>query len=192
MATEIFIEPELEELSEATNSAEWKQICEKLELDGQKQIYSGTQPPPYTFIDPKTQRIIRTLCPMKTSLHTYRASTIPLDVLKEAQRCLDNDWYKGGLYVYYDDRSTDPFLVGKLNNEWNSDFHLIARWGNELLPMEELEIKAIARLREQAKNAVHRMNAEVKMILEDVDGFVSRMLLGESRPSFHFDVDNLR
>lgn len=199
MATEIFIEPELEELSQVEKSQEWLEICETINLKGQASLVKTgenevrNEPPPYMYIDPKTQNIIRALCPRKAKVADYKASTIPLDVLREAKRCMENDWYPGGLYVFYDDKSPDPFLVGQLSpDSWGTEYHLIARWGNELLPMEELEIKAIARLRQSAQIAANRLSAEVRMILDDVDGFVARMLNGESKPAFDFEINNLR
>lgn len=87
------------------------------------------------FIDPKTSKIIRTLCPRLVDFREYKESTIPLDVLQEIQKCEKNGWYSK-IQIAFDDKSPDPFVIGILPSEhsWNASRHLIARWGAELLP----------------------------------------------------------
>ena len=89
MAVEIFIEPELQELEQAEVAQEWFEIASQLGLEEQLKHADRSEEkkaPPYMHIDPKTAKIIKTLCPMQTDYKKYRASTIPLDVLKEIQK----------------------------------------------------------------------------------------------------------
>lgn len=194
MATEIFIEPELENLSDVENSTEWKIICEELDLKGQCSLADRSKEnmaPPYMYIDPKTECIIRTLCPMREEIAKYDASTIPLDILKEVHKCNQHGWYEGGIAIFYDNASPDPFVIGYTSKEWNAHKHLIGRWGAELLPFEELEKKAINRLRDSAIEALASIKVEIDFALTNPDLFIKKMLSGGQPPSFRFGVSNL-
>lgn len=195
MATEIFIEPELENLDIAENSAEWFEICSELGLDNQIKHADRSEEkkaPPYMFIDPKTSRIIGTLCPRQVRYKDYKASTIPLDVLKEIQKAEKNGWYSR-ICICYDDQSPDPFVIGFTHSEnsWNCDLHLIARWGGELLPFEILEQKAILRMQDAAKKALKELQFKANSGLEDVDLFNRGLLSGDRIPEFHFDCKEI-
>ena len=186
--TEIFVEPELEELVQPENAAEWRSVCEELGLETQLSLTrnDSSAGPPYLKVDPKTERIIMTLCPRKVKLSEYKESTIPTEVLKEAKRCKDNGWYDE-LYVAYDDRSPDPFLLGKIKHpqyDWLSTYHMIARWGDELLPWEQLEQKAVARMKDSYKKALERLRNECATRLQDVEGDLRLLLDNGDRSSF--------
>lgn len=194
MAFEIFIEPELETLQEVDNSAEWAEICAALDLKGQNKLSERSElkvGPPYAYIDERTERIIRTLCPDKSPVADYNASTIPLDVLKEIKRCKDNGWYDD-IHIFFDNASPDPFVVGTIKmNEWQKCYHMIARWGAELLPFEILERKAIERLRNDAAQAIHELQIKVNYAKDNLDAFLSQALSGKSLPSLDFRVQSL-
>jgi hypothetical protein len=190
MAIEIFIEPELEDLELTENSTEWFKICSELGLDTQLNYANKSEEkkaPPYMFIDPKTSRIISTLCPRQVIYQNYKASTIPLDVLKEIQKAEKNGWYSR-ICICYDDQSPDPFVIGFTHSEhsWNCNLHLIARWGGELLPFEILEQKAIQRMQDAAKKALKELQFKVNSALEDIDFFNKCLLSGEKVPEFNF------
>lgn len=193
MKTEIFIEPELMELETPEVSAEWSSICEELGLDGQKALAEKSpelKPPPYRAIDPKTSRIIRALCPAKSKVADFSVSTIPLDILQEIKKCITNGWYHE-LWVCYDDKSPDPFLVGRINSSWGSPYHLIARWGDELLPFEELEIKAINRLMNDAKVALVEIKSKVDYYLQNPQDFVQMMMGKNEAPKIDFNLNQI-
>lgn len=193
--TEIFVEPELENLSQPEIAAEWAEICKELGLEKQlkhSEKSEENQAPPYMYIDPKTECIIRTLCPRLVKVTEYSASTIPVDVLREIKRCNDHGWYSE-IKIAYDDKSPDPFVIGYTHDErdWNRHKHLIARWGAELIPFELLESKAIERLRVNANQALHEMRHKINFAIESVDLFVSNVLGGKEVPKIDFTISNL-
>lgn len=195
MATEIFIEPELMELETPEIAQEWFDICSELGLEGQLKHADKSEDkkaPPYMYVDPKTARIIKTLCPVEVKYTDYKASTIPLDVLKEIQKAEKNGWYNK-IHICYDDKSPDPFVVGftKAENAWSADIHLIARWGAELLPFEILEQKAIARMKDEAANALKELQFKINNALEDVDLFNKSLLGGTNIPELNFRVNSI-
>ena len=196
MATEIFIEPELMELEQNEVAQEWFDICSELGLDKQLAHADKSEDkkaPPYMYVDPKTSRVIKTLCPVQVKYTDYKTSTIPLDVLKEIHKAEKNGWYSK-ICICYDDKSPDPFVVGftKSESDWNADIHLIARWGAELLPFEVLEQKAVARMKQNAIDALKELQFRVKTALEDVDAFTNNMLTGKEAPKLDFSVDSIR
>jgi hypothetical protein len=195
MATEIFIEPELMELEQSEIAQEWFEICSELGLDKQLAHADKSEErkaPPYMYVDPKTARIVKTLCPVEIKYSDYKASTIPLDVLKEIQKAEKNGWYSK-IHICYDDKSPDPFVVGftKAESAWNADIHLIARWGAELLPFEVLEQKAIARMKDEATEALKELQFKINNALSDVDKFTKSLLGGNETPGLNFKVDNI-
>jgi hypothetical protein len=68
--------------------------------------------------------------------------------------------------IWYDDASPDPLVVGyiKMGN-YEYVKHMIARFGDELLPFEELERKSINRLKK-------RMTDKLKSSLSSIDSTV--------------------
>lgn len=196
MATEIFIEPELENLENGDTAAEWFELCSRLGLQGQLSTADKSEDkkaPPYMFIDPKTERIITTLCPRGVDYKKYTASTIPLDILQEIAKCEKNGWYDQ-IKIHYDDKSPDPFVIGfkkEPQSTWLANKHLIARWGAELLPFEQLEVKAINRLREDAKEALADIRAKIDFASNNVDAFIRGVLNGKQNPQLNFNADTL-
>jgi hypothetical protein len=169
MATQIFIEPELEKLYE--NSEEWEQMCTGLGLEKQlkkagKKEKVGN---PYMKIDPRTERVYRLLCPQRQLYTDYVSSTLPLEVLQEIHRCQENEWFPR-IEVWYDDKSPDPFLIGYDSKKWEANKFLIARWGDELLPFEQLMDKVINRFKEAYKRALNRLIIDCEYRKQDIEG----------------------
>lgn len=195
MAIEIFIEPELQELEQNEKAQEWYDLCIELGLSKQLAHVDKSEEmkaPPYMYVDPKTNAIIKTLCPVQVKYTDYKVSTIPLDVLREIAKAEKNGWYSK-IHICYDDKSPDPFVIGftKAENSWNSDIHLIARWGDELLPFEMLEQKAIARLQQRAHDALTELQFKVEQALKNVDMFNTGLLNGGQIPSLGFNVGTI-
>ena len=193
--TEIFIEPELQELEQTEQALEWFEICTELGLEKQLKTADKSEEkkaPPYMAIDPKTSHIIRTLCPRVVEYKKYSASTIPLDVLREIQKVEKNGWY-AQIQICYDDKSPDPFVIGLAHGDsnWDRAIHLIARWGGELLPFELLEEKAVARMKNNATEALLEMKFKVETALKNIDGFTSSLLEGKELPTINFKCDKI-
>lgn len=191
MATQIFIEPELETLHE--NSEEWVKVCNELGLV-QQLARAGTVEKvgnPYLKIDPRSERVYKMLCPCSDPFTAYEASTIPLDILQEINRCHQNAWFDK-IEIWYDDKSPDPFVVGNIEKVkgqyWNVDKFLIARWGDELLPFEQLVAKAIQRFKNRYKMALVKLRADCDQRLQDVEGELQAWIdVGENAFGAGFD-----
>jgi hypothetical protein len=189
--TQVFIEPELAELENVEQSAQWHEIAEAMGLGNQLATAAKSpqrKPPPYMPLDQKTGRIIRTLCPHYCHFKDYSHSTIPLEVLQEIQKCISHSWYKY-IYVYYDDKTPDPFVIGyHEDSAWDRHYHLIARWGAEIIPFELMEAKAIARLETEARIALNEAKIRVEAALKNVKDFVTSVMDGKDIPKIDFAI----
>ena len=152
MAIEIYKEPELEEMIYDSNVVdEWKNEVEKLALEGQKKmIEKESNPSIYILMNTHLLSMFSILCPTKMKYTEYDKSTIPLEVIKEIALCVHEKYFHT-IEIWYDDLELDPIVVGKIKDSYDSPRHLIARWGDDILPFSELKIKAINRLSESLK-----------------------------------------
>jgi hypothetical protein len=169
MPTQVFIEPELEKLHE--NSKDWEHLCTGLELKLQLKKIGKVEKiaNPYMKLDPRSERVYEMLCPRKELYTTYKASTLPLEVLQEIRRCKENEWFPV-IAIWYDDKSPDPFLIGYDSKKVDANKFLIARWGDELLPFEHLLEKAIYRYKEAYKLALNRLIADCEFRKLNIEG----------------------
>ena len=165
MAVEIYLEPELEEMVGSPEvTAEWKQLAEELGMEGQLKLIepktSGEEnknPSPYIHMNKKAERVFAILCPEVVAYKKYNKSTVPREVLKEIALA-EKEKFFDEIYIWYDDASPDPLVVGYIKvDTYTYVKHMIARFGDEVLPFEELERKAIARLTKRLKDKFSSM-----------------------------------
>lgn len=92
---------------------EWQQIAQELKMDKQlKFVDQATSPNPYPYINESMNRIFSTLCPMKVDFTNYDKTPIPLEVMKQIAFSVKENHFNG-IEIWYDDKSPDPFVVGK-------------------------------------------------------------------------------
>jgi hypothetical protein len=173
MAVEIYLEPELEEMVGSVEvTEEWKQLAEELGMEGQLKLItpksgeeSDKNPSPYIHMNAKAERVFAILCPEVVDYKKYDKSTIPRDVLREIAMAERLKFFDK-ICIWYDDASPDPLVVGYIKvGNYEYVKHMIARFGDELLPFEELERKSINRLKK-------RMTDKLKSALSSIDSTV--------------------
>lgn len=115
MAVELYFEKELSDVVFDVDSLdEWKSLVKELGVEGQEKLSKGKNSPiPFPFMNTKLTNIVNILCPASIEFTKYSKTAIPLDVLRQAAFCVREKYFQK-IYVYYDDRSPDPFLVGTL------------------------------------------------------------------------------
>ena len=177
MAVEIYLEPELEEMVGSVEvTEEWKQLAEELGMEGQLKLItpksgeeSDKNPSPYIHMNAKAERVFAILCPEVVDYKKYDKSTIPRDVLREIAMAERLKFFDK-ICIWYDDASPDPLVVGYIKvGTYEYVKHMIARFGDELLPFEELERKSINRLKK-------RMTDKLKSSLSAIDSTVDEFL----------------
>ena len=176
MAVEIYLEPELEEMVGSEEvTAEWKQLAEELGMEGQLKLITpkssdenDKNPSPYIHMNKKAENVFAILCPEVVDYKKYDKSTIPREVLKEIALA-EKEKFFDKICIWYDDASPDPLVVGYIKvGTYEYVKHMIARFGDEVLPFEVLEQKAINRLK---KRITDKLNATLAGIDSKVDGF---------------------
>jgi hypothetical protein len=180
MTTQIFIEPELEKLHE--HCEEWGQLCTGLGLQKQLKKIGKVEgvANPYMKLDPRTERVYQMLCPRRELYTDYGAGTLPLEIVQEIHRCKENEWF-AVMEIWYDDKSPDPFLVGYDSKKGGNKF-LIARWGDELLPFEQLVEKAINRYKEAYNWALNRLIMDCEGRKQDIEADIRTYIdLGDGK-----------
>jgi hypothetical protein len=193
MAVEIYLEPELQEMVESEEvTAEWTQLVKDLGMEGQLKLIepksSGEikNPSPYIHMNAKAERVFSIICPQVIDYKRYDKSTIPREVLKEIALA-EKEKYFDKICIWYDDASPDPLVVGYIKEgSYSYIKHMIARFGDEILPFDELEVKATNRLH---KRMVEKLTAELASVQLTVDNFMnpSRGSGSESSISINFD-----
>ena len=121
------------------NLAEWHELVDKLDLEGQRTLMAGDEksPIPFVLLNSKYDRIYSVLCPSKMEYKKYDKTTIPLRVLALIGLCKEKEYF-GSIQIWYDDKSPCPVVVGCDGQEK----YLIARWGSEAIEEDALEEKA--------------------------------------------------
>ena len=191
MAVEIYLEPELSEMvgSEEVTS-EWKQLAEELGMEGQLKLITpkssgenDKNPSPYIHMNKKAENVFAILCPEVVDYKKYDKSTIPREVLKEIALA-EKEQFFDKICIWYDDASPDPLVVGYIK-VGNYEFvkHMIARFGDEVLPFEVLERKAIDRLK---KRITDKLKTTLASIDSRVDGFFNPVRYNDDNLNIDF------
>jgi hypothetical protein len=175
MAVEIYLEPELAEMvGNLEVTEEWKHLAESLGMEGQLNLIKpksegekDKNPSPYIHMNKKAERMFAILCPEVVAYKKYDKSTIPREVLKEIALA-EKEQYFDKICIWYDDASPDPLVVGYIKtSSYECVKHMIARFGDELLPFEELEIKATNRLMKYATEKLQNQLESVRSTVHD-------------------------
>lgn len=192
MAVEIYLEPELLEMIGSPEvTTEWKQLAEELGMEGQLKLItpktSGDEnknPSPYIHMNAKAERIFCILCPEVVNYKKYDKSTIPREVLKEIVLA-EKEKFFDKISIWYDDASPDPLVVGYIKiDSYNYVKHMIARFGDEILPIEILEAKAINRLKTRMTD---KLTSSLSSIDSKVDEFFNPGRYGSQELSVTFE-----
>jgi hypothetical protein len=191
MAVEIYLEPELEEMiGSAEVTEEWKQLAEELGMEGQLKLIApksegeeNKNPSPYIHMNAKAERVFAILCPEVVDYKKYDKSTIPREVLREIALA-EKEQFFDKICIWYDDASPDPLVVGYIKmGGYDYVKHMIARFGDEILPFEELEHKSINRLK---KRITDKLKSALAGIDSKVDDFFNPTRYGSDSLSIEF------
>jgi hypothetical protein len=158
-----------ETTSEAQTMAhdhEGLELIQRLGLVGQQKLSvpeTGTRCP-YRQMTSDENFVFGVMCPKRAAPENYAAGPIPLRVLQIIAWAKDNPVFKR-LEIWYADSATlkDPVLVGYVAGTqyaWEEDIFLLARWADELLPVEVLMPDAYKVWWRNKASALRRTQAE--------------------------------
>ena len=174
MLVETFEQTESLPNGETEGNEEAVRLIEELDLRGQKEfIHPQTKErTPYREMTQKESRVYETLFPRRMKISEYRASFIPLRILRVAAHAKNLGCYIeieiwGGVT-----KPTDPILVGVVQGaqNWEKTYHILARWGEALASFEELFVRAMKVKRETVRATGERELNETKHRLSLLEG----------------------
>lgn len=179
---------ECEELknSDATTmaaDAEAIELIEKLGLEGQQTLANPETltRQPYREMTAMELYVWRAVCPETTDVRQYRHSPIPLRVLQVVAYARELGVYEK-LEVWHPKKVVDdPLLVGVPKGEtYGRKRHLIARWGETLVPFEKLVEKARTLYRAEITAKLDEIQAELEHARRKIDNRVDLAFTKES------------
>lgn len=127
-------------------------LIESLGLNGQKRFVKGNENEdtktrvPYRLMTTTEYRVYSIVLPDRIELSKYDGQMIPLRVLQIAAHAKETQMFKR-IEIWHDEGKDDPLLVGTTSDYEYSrpdqrQCFILARWGNILLPMDELLVEA--------------------------------------------------
>lgn len=155
----------------AEQSAEALALCQQLELEGQlpkKGEEVSTARFPYRLMTDEEQFVYNQLCPEKCSIKSYRNDPIPLEVLKTAvyaKSLCDSRVDYLEVWAAETSRVKDPILVGRAS-PYSGAIYILARWGEELLPLQVLSPDAIKIWYEKRIDSLNKIKLDVESALK--------------------------
>lgn len=109
-----------EELADVTLNQEdaekYEELMSKLNIARTHQDSSSNSIIPYVSVNTSMFNVINTLCPISVSYKDYNVTSIPLDVLKAIDFCVDKKFFQE-IEIHYNDENPDPFVIG-VNRKW--------------------------------------------------------------------------
>lgn len=196
MATAIQVETyEVSEQTTDTTDAfdnEAVELIERLGLEGQRALLvkreaggdSVTVRNPYRELTAEESRVFGTLCPQHTKLPEYGSSAIPLRVLQVAAHAAE---FFETIEVWHPRHRVDddPFLIGVQygpENQYGTrpeTRYLLARWGAELLPFDEMRRLACETLRRKWEASAKEAVSKAETFMASLDHNIEKHLSGD-------------
>lgn len=168
-------------------------LIESLDLGGQRQLLTEREVEgqtvivrsPYREITAEEIAILGTILPRRVRLEQYSDGPIPLRVLQVAAHAKE---HFSVLEVWCPEKASDPdpLLVGHKGMRFHADDQtcILARWGEVLVPLEELRAKAQQILRAKARQGIAEARASLDKFAATVDADIDVMLNGGRAPSY--------
>lgn len=161
-------------------------LIESLGLTGQRSLLVESKETgavvrsPYRQMTQAEFNIYRTVLPRTVELTEYDDGPIPLRVLQVAAHARElfpriEVWYEAG-------SRDDPLLLGCDSDcDWRVRVrHMLARWGDVLLPLEDLTAKAAMKLRSRWTSEIADAIEVRQAFIRSIDSKLKLYLQGES------------
>lgn len=164
MKVELF---EIEDIKYETKeqSAEAMELIESMGLEGQAQPKETTTRFPYRLMNDEELFVYGTLCPEKADVHKFSNEPIPLQVLKTlafAKTLPQLKYFE--VWSAVSRMVKDPVLVAR-DSQYGSKNYMLARWGDELLPLEVLMPDAVKKFWYARTNSLNKIKSEINAAL---------------------------
>jgi len=185
MLVETYETPEVDEHGTPECEAEAVELIEQLGLEGQLSLIKpdengGVQRVPYPKMTKEQRTVLEAIFPKKTRLEDYKDQSIPLRVLQVAAHAKD---LFEKLYVWHPENADekDPYLIATNGRET----YILARWGEELKPFNEMAEKAAAVLKGKRLEVLNKIKSLVMGDIEATETAEPIAILGmDHSPSY--------
>ena len=156
----------------------YAQLVAECGLEGQQGLLLPTgEVIPYLKMDARLQACVFALCPFQSTAAAYTGTQIPLRVLEVIALCRQREWFEHLLVRSASPEIQDPVLIGRAGSEYSGDAWLLARWGEDLFPWNELRDRARDALRSTWKKA--KVKAEAALRTFDIESSLDTALDGD-------------
>lgn len=171
-------------------------LIESLDLGGQRNLLhkrdvGGEEVQtriPYRKMTAEEQAIYSVLMPNRVEIGKYSDGPIPLRALQVAAHAKSLDYFDHGVEVWCPQPGRDdPILVGKRKDErgWGTELYILARWGDVLLPLEELREKARPIIASKVKAAIAKARGSITAFESGLDDKIDAYLHGGENETAH-------
>jgi len=147
-------------------------IIKNLNLEGQQKLIAGTDKDvtliPYREMTLEESFIYTFLLVTHESVNNYSAGQIPIRVLQVLAHAQQLEHYER-FEVWHASGQPDPILVG-ITRGYSDPNHILARWGDVLMSLDELLPKAFAMFKADRLKRLLKIKQEVEgdiKIMED-------------------------
>ena len=131
------------------------ELIETLELEGQKELLSRDDDSgastviPFQVLDTATKNQWDAVCPHHVELGSYSGELIPLRILEVLALTKEREFFDKAMIWSRTSDYEDPVVIGvvKGGSGVNDKYYLLARWGLDLFPIEELYERAAEALK---------------------------------------------
>lgn len=191
MLAETYETPEVDEHGTPECEAEAVELIEQLGLEGQLSLINpdvngDAKRIPYPKMTKEQKVVIQAVCPKESNLNEYKDQSIPLRILQVAAHAKELFEY---LLVWHPENADekDPYLIGRNGNGYSStEYYILARWGEQLLPWGEMVEKAASMLRGKRVQKLNRMKSAIQADIESTETASPEAVIGmDHSPAYY-------
>jgi len=182
MHVETFLDEDMEE--SIAQPDEWKDKIEELGLEGQEKLMGENKSPiPFLALNKRMVKVLENALPQKDEISEYSQSPIPMKLLSMVGLAVHEKYFTR-IEVWHSQSDPDPAIVGRTTplertEDRNETVYLLGLWGPEKVSLEELEKKAIEKLKKHYLLTIKEARANLETAAENLDAVVDKVLDGQ-------------
>jgi len=168
-------------------SEESKKLIEKMELEGQKQLYEESKDerlPPYRKMGKQEGIVYRAVLSEHDSVGNYSGNLMPLRVLQVVSHAKEL-FAKVEVWSSPDPDTDECMLIGTDKDYGYDSVFLLARWGRELLVYSVLKTRAGKVAKAKYRKSAARCLNEAQKVVDSISSTPDEEFIGKSDPSFY-------
>jgi len=197
MEVQFFKQPELKTINDKPeNVARLIELSEKLGIalpdnDKQSEVINIYRP-----LNSYEVNCLEVLCKGSCPLKNYDITPIPLEILEEVMILTENKVFEEFIVLHSVD-DPDPIIIAKkYRNEkdradgysWKKQSFIVARWGDQAKPFEQLISEAVAKARAKVRKQLVEVLVNLKAWEGREDDLTEKLLTSGSNEAFYIST----